>query len=160
YTERLLIPLDLYLRESPRAAALDAVHDYGQALRDLAATNIFPGDILLKNFGVTRHGRVVFYDYDELALLADCNFRELPEPVGIEEEAQAEPWFYVAENDLFPAEFLTFIGFRSEERAHFLAAHQELLGVTFWRRIQDQLRAGEIVDIFPYHARYRLRPPS
>jgi len=160
YTERLLTPLDLYLRESPRRAAMDAVHDYGQALRDLAATNIFPGDILLKNFGVTRHGRVVFYDYDELALLLDCNFRELPEPTGIEEEAQAEPWFYVAENDLFPAEFLTFIGFRSEERAHFLIAHRELLEVPFWRRIQDRIRAGEIVDIFPYHARFRLRPLS
>jgi len=160
YTERLLVPLDLYLRERPRAAAMEAVHDYGQALRDLAATNIFPGDILLKNFGVTRHGRVVFYDYDELALLVDCNFRELPEPCGIEEEAQAEPWFYVGENDLFPAEFLTFIGFRSEERAHFLAAHRELLEVPFWRRIQDRLRAGEIVDIFPYHSRYRLRPVS
>jgi isocitrate dehydrogenase kinase/phosphatase len=160
YTERLLVPLDLYLRERPRAAAMDAVHDYGQALRDLAATNIFPGDILLKNFGVTRHGRVVFYDYDELALLVDCNFRELPEPCGIEEEAQAEPWFYVGENDLFPAEFLTFIGFRAEERAHFLAAHRELLEVPFWRQIQDRLRAGEIVDIFPYHSRYRLRPVS
>jgi isocitrate dehydrogenase kinase/phosphatase len=158
YTERRLIPLDLFLRNSPVRLAMEAVHDYGQALRDLAATNIFPGDILLKNFGVTRHGRVVFYDYDELALLTDCNFRELPEPRGIEEEAQPEPWFYVAENDLFPAEFLTFIGFRADERSHFLGAHQELLAVPFWREIQDRIRAGEILDIFPYHDRHRLHP--
>ena len=91
YTERLLVPLDLYLRERPRAAAMDAVHDYGQALRDLAATNIFPGDILLKNFGVTRHGRVVFYDYDELALLVDCNFRELPEPSASRRKPRLSP---------------------------------------------------------------------
>jgi isocitrate dehydrogenase kinase/phosphatase len=158
YTERRLVPLDLFLRNSPPLLALDAVHDYGQALRDLAATNIFPGDILLKNFGVTRHGRVVFYDYDELALLTDCNFRDLPEPEGIEEEAQPEPWFYVGESDLFPAEFLTFIGFKADERSQFLGAHAELLRVHFWRQIQDRIQAGEILDIFPYHDRHRLHP--
>jgi isocitrate dehydrogenase kinase/phosphatase len=157
YTERRLVPLDVFLREAAPEPAREAVLDYGQALRDLAATNIFPGDILLKNFGVTRHGRVVFYDYDELALLSDCNFRELPSPTGIEEEAQAEPWFYVAENDLFPEEFLTFVEFPPAARAQFLAAHAELTQARFWQRMQDRLRAGDIPDIFPYRDHHRLR---
>ena len=50
------------------------------------------------------------------------------------------------------------LGFRADERSHFLGAHQELLAVPFWREIQDRIRAGEILDIFPYHDRYRLRP--
>jgi len=157
YTERRLVPLDVFLREAASEPAREAVLDYGQALRDLAATNIFPGDILLKNFGVTRHGRVVFYDYDELALLSDCNFRELPTPDGIEEEAQSEPWFYVADNDLFPEEFLTFVEFTPEARAQFLAAHRDLTQARFWQGMQDRLRAGDIPDIFPYRAHHRLR---
>jgi hypothetical protein len=68
----------LFLREADPAAAESAIIDYGNALRDLAASNVFPGDLLLKNFGVTSHGRVIFYDYDELCLVSDCVFRDLP----------------------------------------------------------------------------------
>ena len=99
-------PLNLYLSESSEAAARAAARDYGQAIRGLASTNIFPGDLLFKNFGVTRYGRVVFYDYDELCFLTDCNFRELPLPSTYEEEFAEEPWFSVRENDIFPEEFL------------------------------------------------------
>lgn len=160
YVERRLTPLNLYLREAGETAARAAVVDYGQAIRDLAATNIFPGDILLRNFGLTRHGRVVFYDYDELAVLTDCNFRKLPEPPGEQEEFEAEPWFYVAENDIFPEEFGRFLGMLPALRECFLEAHAELLDAPFWRSMQERLRAGEIVDIFPYTAGQRLRPGS
>ena len=110
YAERRVAPLNLYLREADEGAVRDVVLDYGRAIRDMAATNIFPGDLLLKNFGVTRHGRVIFYDYDELCLVTDCNFREMPEPRTPEEEMAAEPWFYVGPHDIFPEEFLTFMG--------------------------------------------------
>ena len=153
YTERRLIPLNLYLRD-PEAA--EAVVDYGQAIKDLAATNIFPGDLLLKNFGVTRHGRVVFYDYDELCLLTDCNFRELPQAGTQQEEFASEPWFFVGDDDIFPEEFLTFLGFPGKLREIFIRAHGDLLGVEFWTTMQKRIRAGEVIDIFPYKHDKRL----
>src|SRR5947199_2680404 len=126
YTERRLTPLNLYFREVDGELAHEAVIDYGQAIKDLAATNIFPGDILLKNFGVTRHGRVVFYDYDELCLLTDCTFRDLPQARDLDEEFEAEPWFYVGPHDVFPEEFLNFMGLEGERREVFLQAHGDL----------------------------------
>ncbi len=157
YTERRLRPLDVYLREVEGEAAHEAVVEYGQVLRDLAATNIFPGDMLLKNFGVTRHGRLIFYDYDELCLLTDCNFRTLPQPRTDLEEVASEPWYYVGERDIFPEEFRSFLGLRKELRETFLAHHEELLHVGFWHRMQDLHHRGEVVDIYPYRSSRRLR---
>jgi len=156
YVERRVRPLNLYLREAEPAAGRAAALDFGQTIKDLAATNIFPGDVLLKNFGVTRHGRVIFYDYDELAPLTDCNFRRLPEARTLEEEMSAEPWFYVGPHDMFPEEFLPFIGLHGELREIFLEAHRDLFDADFWNRMQALHRAGEIVDIFPYQEGRRL----
>ena len=128
YTERRLRPLDLYLRESTPAEGRVAILDYGESIRDLARSNIFPGDMLLKNFGVTRHGRIIFYDYDELAVLTDCRFREVPRARYDDEEMSGEPWFFVGENDVFPEEFLPFLGLQGEPREAFLARHSDLLG--------------------------------
>ncbi len=157
YTERKLTPLNLYLREADGPSARNAVIDYGQAVKDLAATNIFPGDMLLKNFGVTRHGRVVFYDYDELGLLTDYRFRKIPRSRHYDDEISAEPWFFVAENDIFPEEFIRFLGLQPEVREVFLEAHGDLLDVEFWTCMQDRIRAGEIMDVFPYPRERRLR---
>jgi isocitrate dehydrogenase kinase/phosphatase len=157
YTERRVTPLNLYLREADDGTMRDVVLDYGQAIRDMAATNIFPGDLLLKNFGVTRHGRVIFYDYDELCLVTDCNFREMPEARTVEEEMAAEPWFYVGPHDMFPEEFLTFMGLYGAMREVFLESHGELVTAGFWRRMQELHRAGEVIDIFPYRPSRRLR---
>lgn len=157
YTERRMTPLNLYVREAAPEAALAAVIDFGQAIKDLAASNIFPGDVLLKNFGVTRHGRVIFYDYDELCLLTDCNFREMPAARSYEEELSAEPWFRVAENDIFPEEFRTFLGLPAELKATFEAHHGDLFRPAFWQAMQQRHRDGEIIDIFPYAEHRRLR---
>ena len=146
----------MYLREAEPVAAEHAVLDYGQCLRDLAGTNIFPGDLLLKNFGVTRQRRVVFYDYDELALLGDCRFRELPQPRGDDEEMAGEAWFYVGEKDIFPEEFLPFIGLSGRLRDVLLDAHAALLTPHFWWDMQERVRAGELQDIFPYDSARRL----
>lgn len=156
YTERRMTPLNLYLREADAASARDAVLDYGQAVKDLAATNIFPGDMLLKNFGVTRHERVVFYDYDELCLLTDCRFREIPAARCAADELGGEPWYHVGENDIFPEEFLKFLGLHGALCDVFLAQHADLLTAGWWRRVQDRLRAGEVMDIHPYRPRHRL----
>jgi isocitrate dehydrogenase kinase/phosphatase len=123
----------------------------------MAATNTFPGDMLLKNFGVTRHGRVIFYDYDELAPMTECSFRDLPAARDDEEEVSGEPWFYVGENDIFPGEFLPFLGLQGRLRQLFTAAHGDLLTARYWRTAQERIRAGEIVDIFPYREEQRLR---
>ena len=156
YTERRLRPLDLYLRESSPAEGRAAILDYGEAIRDLARSNIFPGDMLLKNFGVTRHGRIVFYDYDELAVLTDCRFREVPRARYDDEEMSGEPWFFVGENDVFPEEFLPFLGLEGEPREAFLARHSDLLGIGFWTAMQEEHRAGRVPDIFPYPPEKRL----
>jgi isocitrate dehydrogenase kinase/phosphatase len=132
------------------------VLDYGQAIRDLAYTNIFAGDLLLKNFGVTRHGRVIFYDYDELCLLGDCNFRDLPAPRDLDDEMSAEPWFYVGSADIFPEEFARFLGLEGDLDGAFVAAHGDLLTAAYWRRMQARHRSGEVIDIFPYGAARRL----
>lgn len=158
YTERRLVPLDVFLLDAPADEARAAVHDYGQVMRDLAATNIFPGDMLLKNFGVSRHGRVIFYDYDELCLLTDCRFRDLPSATSMEEEVALEPWYFVGEADIFPEEFRAFLGLRGELLESFLAAHRELLEPAFWRRMQELHRRGVVPDIYPYPASRRLRP--
>jgi isocitrate dehydrogenase kinase/phosphatase len=157
YTERRVTPLNLYLRQVDEAGAVDAVLDYGQAIRDLAAANIFTGDMLLKNFGVTRHGRVIFYDYDELCLLTECRFREIPVSRHEEDEYSAEPWFPVGEHDVFPEEFGAFLTIPGRAGEAFRASHGELLTVEYWRRMQRLAEAGEVVDIFPYRPGRRLR---
>lgn len=154
YTERRVRPLDLYLEEAPPDAARAATLDYGQAIKDLAAADLFAGDMLVKNFGVTRHGRVVFYDYDEVAPLSECTFRRLPEDAG---PGLDEPWYGVAENDVFPEELAPFLGPPGELGAHFRSVHADLFDVAFWRRMQARQQAGEVVDFFPYPDRRRLR---
>jgi isocitrate dehydrogenase kinase/phosphatase len=156
YVERRLRPLNLFFRENETEAIAAAGRDYGQSLKDLAASNIFPGDLLTKNFGVTRHGRVVFYDYDELCFLTDCHFRKLPEARTPEDEIAAEPWFSVRENDIFPEEFLQFLSFPKPALAAVLEHHREIFRADFWRDIQGQIRAGEIPEMFPYRAERRL----
>jgi isocitrate dehydrogenase kinase/phosphatase len=159
YAERRVTPLNLFIREADEWTAREAVHDFGQALRDLAATNTFPGDMLLKNFGVTRHGRVIFYDYDELTTVTDCAFRDMPSGGDDDDLYGGDdgPSFYVGPDDIFPEEFLPFLGFPGRLREVFLQAHGELLTGRWWRDIQERIRAGEIVDIYPYREHQRLR---
>ena len=146
YVERRLQPLNLFLRECDREAGNAAVVDYGNALKDLAQTNVFPGDLLLKNFGVTRHGRVIFYDYDELCLVTDCKFRALPQARDDEDEMRQEAWFYVDDNDIFPEEFLRFLAMDEHYRQVFLAKHTDLLTVQYWRAMQDKHLLGAALE--------------
>jgi isocitrate dehydrogenase kinase/phosphatase len=150
YTERRVTPLNIFLRDAGEAAARDAVLDYGNAIKDLAAADIFTGDMLLKNFGVTRNGRVICYDYDELCLLSECRFRRIPAPTTIEEEFAAEPWFHVGEHDIFPEEFQAFLVPPGPVRQAFLDAHGDLMDVKFWKGAQERLARGEVLDVFPY----------
>jgi isocitrate dehydrogenase kinase/phosphatase len=153
YIERRMVPLNLFLRDAPDEAANRAVLDYGQSIRDLAHSNIFAGDLLLKNFGVTRHGRVIFYDYDELCQVTDCRFREVPVATSDEDEMRSEAWFYVADNDVFPETFLNFLAFSDAQRQLFVHSHGDLLAADFWRGIQRRVREGEILEILPYRPR-------
>jgi isocitrate dehydrogenase kinase/phosphatase len=156
YAERRVTPLNLYLRSADEAESRRAVVDYGNAIKELAAAQIFPGDFLLKNFGVTRHGRVVFYDYDELCLLHECRFRVLPPPRTPEEDLAAEPWFSTTENDIFPEEFRKFLGLSGALRRTFEEHHADLFTVEFWRGLQERHRRGELIDVFPYPDSRRL----
>ena len=156
YTERRVTPLNLYLGDVDRDEAEEAVIDCGEAIKDLAAADIFPGDMLVKNFGVTRHGRVIFYDYDELGLLSEFNFRTLPKPRDEFEMMSADAWFYVAPNDVFPAEIGKFLGLTKELNAVFHEHHGDLLDPTFWRRMQAKQQTEDLVDIFPYRQSKRF----
>jgi isocitrate dehydrogenase kinase/phosphatase len=133
YIERRLRPLNLFLREAEPAAAEAAIIDYGNALRDLAASNVFPGDLLLKNFGVTSHGRVIFYDYDEICLVSDCVYRDLPQARTEDEEISAEPWFYCGPRDVFPEQWLQFLSIPPALREVFVSQHACLLTAAWWR---------------------------
>ncbi len=160
YLERRVIPLDIYLRDADPDLAKAAIIDYGAAIRELAASGIFPGDLLLKNFGVTRHGRVVFYDYDELTTIDRCVFRHLPQASTPEEEMAAEPWFAVGPDDVFPEEFERFLGVEGELLASFLDHHAELLTAAWWQAVQKRVAAGEMIDVFPYQSQQRLQQPE
>ena len=150
YIERRVRPLNLYVREEACDRAADAILDYGQAIKDLAETNIFPGDLLLKNFGVTASGRVVFYDYDEVALVTDCRFRELPEPDDDLDLMDPNAVLYVGPLDIFPEEFIKFLAMEGSLRRRFLEVHGDLLTAGYWRDVRNRRLAGEITHIVPY----------
>ena len=161
YIERRLTPLNLFLQQASAEAARMAVIDYGQSIRDLAATNIFPGDLLLKNFGVTRNGRVIFYDYDELCLVTECNFRDMPKAATLEEEMQAEAWFYVGEDDVFPEQFVSFLGLEPKHLDVFMRFHADILTAAFWREMKERHLAGEVLEVLPYrHSMIAPAPPD
>lgn len=158
WTERRMTPLNLYLEQASEAQVLAALDDYGLAIKQLAAANIFPGDMLLKNFGVTRHGRVVFYDYDEICYLTEVNFRRIPPPRYPEDEMSSEPWYSVGPNDVFPEEFPTFLFADAQQRRLFNTLHgRDLYQASYWQGLQEQIRAGKVIDVFPYR---RQRSPS
>jgi isocitrate dehydrogenase kinase/phosphatase len=142
YIERRLRPLNLFLREAEPAAAESAIIDYGNALRDLAASNVFPGDLLLKNFGVTSHGRVIFYDYDEICLVTDCIFRDLPQASCEEEETSGEPWFHYGPRDVFPEQWLPFLCIPPALSSVFTGHHADLLTASWWRALSHRETAG------------------
>lgn len=156
YIERRLRPLNLYLREMPAPQRVAAIVDYGQAIKDLARSNIFPGDLLLKNFGVSRAGRAIFYDYDELCFVSDCRFRALPTARTEDEEMHAGAWYHVDENDVFPEQFPQFLGLSPDLRAALLEAHAEIFTAGWWIELQRNIRAGALADVPPYPARLRV----
>jgi isocitrate dehydrogenase kinase/phosphatase len=143
YIERRLRPLNLFVREADPAAAEAAIIDYGNALRDLAASNVFPGDLLLKNFGVTSHGRVIFYDYDEICLVSDCVFRDIPRPSCEEEETSAEPWFHCGPRDVFPEQWLPFLCIPPALCTVFKQHHADLLSAAWWRAVPTTQPLGD-----------------
>lgn len=153
YLERRMKPLNIYLQHADKAAARRAIRDYGQAIRDLALSNVFPGDLLMKNFGVSRHGRVIFYDYDELCLVTECSFRDLPAARYDEDEMRAEPWFYVGPSDIFPEQWIEFLGLSGVLREEFMRHHAELLSPGFWRELKACHEAEKHLEVLPYTAR-------
>lgn len=157
YVEKRMIPLNIFLENATMKEARSVINDYGKAIKELAAVNIFPGDMLLKNFGVTRLKRVVFYDYDEIGFLTDYNFRRIPKPRDEEEEWSGEPYYHVGANDIFPEEFPKFLIGNPAIKAIFYELHHDLYDPKFWKDTQKKLKAGEILDTFPYRRRLRFK---
>ena len=157
YIERRLDPLNLFFQSATPAQKEAAVIGFGNAVKDMAAANIFAGDLLYKNFGVTRHGRVIFYDYDEIEFMTAINFRKIPEPRTPEDEMAAEPWYSVAPNDVFPEEFASFLLIDPELRKPFMQHHRDLLDAKYWKRLQKDIEEGRHKDVFPYSMTKRFR---
>jgi isocitrate dehydrogenase kinase/phosphatase len=164
YIERRMVPLNIYLSQAEKAgdeAQLEhGLREYGNAIRELVAANIFPGDMLYKNFGVTRQNRVVFYDYDEIEYLTDCVFRDIPQARNEEDELSAEPWYPIGRHDVFPEQFGRFLLGNAKIRHHFMQHHADLLTRDWWQAHKDRILAGEVEDIFPYpqHIRFHQHP--
>ena len=156
YIERRMTPLNLYLAHASDAQLEHAIGEYGRAIKELAGANIFPGDMLFKNFGVTRLNRVVFYDYDEIEYMVDCRFRPIPPPPNEEAEMAGEPWYSVAPGDVFPAQFAPFLLGDPRIRAAFLRQHADLLTPQFWQQCQQRIQAGVMEDVFPYPQSWRF----
>jgi len=157
YVEKKMIPLNIYLKSAGLEEARAVVDEYGKAIKQMAAVNIFPGDMLLKNFGVTRLHRVVFYDYDEIGFLTDYHFRRKPRPQTEEEELSAEPWYAVRPGDIFPEEFATFLIGREDVRTLFHELHGDLFDADFWQDMQERIRQGELMSVYPYREEMRFR---
>ncbi len=157
YIERRMIPLNIYLQEATPEQLGQAVVEYGNAIKDLVRANIFPGDMLWKNFGVTRHGKVVFYDYDEIEYLTDCTFRKVPEPRNEEEEMSGEVWYRVGPKDVFPETFAPFLLGNDGVREVFMKHHADLLEASFWHGHKERILAGYVHDVFPYDPVKRFR---
>ena len=157
YIERRMVPLNIYLERADDAQRERAMMEYGDAIKQMVAADIFPGDMLYKNFGMTRQGRVVFYDYDEVAYVTDCNFRRIPPPRTPEDEMASEPWYAVGPNDVFPEEFGTFLLGDLRVREAFMRHHADLLDATFWQERQARIRQGALEDVFPYPESLRFR---
>ncbi|WP_206483888.1 bifunctional isocitrate dehydrogenase kinase/phosphatase [Thalassotalea sp. G2M2-11] len=156
YIERRMTPLNLYLADASDEQIEEAMFGYGEAIKQLIAANIFPGDMLLKNFGVTRHGRVIFYDYDEITYMDEVNFRVKPEPVTEEQIYAAEPWYSVEPGDMFPEELATFALANPKYRKAFLIHHADLLTADYWQQRQKNIKQGIYEDVFPYPKSLKL----
>ena len=176
YIERRMIPLNIYLQEAFDAGGANAddtgptavrareqiqrgVVEYGNAVKDLVSANIFPGDMLWKNFGITRHGKVVFYDYDEIEYITDCNFRKVPTPRNEEDEMSGEVWYSVGPHDVFPETFGPFLLGNPVVRSIFMQHHADLLEASFWQANKDRIQAGHVHDVFPYDRERRFKGP-
>jgi isocitrate dehydrogenase kinase/phosphatase len=162
YIERRMIPLNEYLATVEGNEKAHVVDEYGKAIRELAGANIFPGDMMLKNFGVTRGRRVVFYDYDEICYMTDCNFRRIPPPSSWEDEMMAQPTYSVESNDVFPEQFSNFFFSDDETRSEFYRYHHDLVQPGFWQEKKQKILAGYHEDILPYpdSKRFSVRYPT
>ncbi|MDX1714638.1 MAG: isocitrate dehydrogenase kinase/phosphatase-domain containing protein, partial [Halomonas venusta] len=156
YTERMMTPLNIYLEQCNTDERVMVLKDYGNAIKQMAAANIFPGDMLLKNFGVTRHGRVIFYDYDEVCYLTECRFRHMPKAYGNDFQGGGGESFYVGPNDIFPEEFGPFMFANPELRAIFMQQHPELFDPDYWLELQQAIVDGRVIDVYPYRNKQRF----
>jgi isocitrate dehydrogenase kinase/phosphatase len=162
YIERRMVPLNLYLQHGDAAQIEHGIKEYGDAIKQLIQANIFPGDMLYKNFGVTRHGRVVFYDYDEIEYLTDCNVRRVPPPRNEEDEMSGEPWYSIGPHDIFPETYDTFLLGDPRVREAFMRHHADFFDPALWQHHKEQVQRGELADFFPYDrsVRFCVRYPA
>ena len=158
YIERRMIPLNVFIEKANEEKVDRAIFEYGNAIKQLMSANIFPGDLLYKNFGLTKNGRVVFYDYDEIQYITECVFRSVPPAINPEDELSGEPWYSIGPNDVFPEEFETFLLSNQKIKKPFLKYHSELLNPDYWKMQQEKIKRGFFEDVFPYSEEERFTP--
>ncbi|MEP6608885.1 MAG: bifunctional isocitrate dehydrogenase kinase/phosphatase [Burkholderiaceae bacterium] len=156
YIERRMTPLNIYLKHATDEELDHALLEYGNAIKELAAANIFPGDMLYKNFGVTRLNRVVFYDYDEIEYMTDCEFRPVPHARNHEDEMSSDVWYAVDKRDMFPEKWGAFLLGDPRIRKAFIKHHADLLTPQFWNARKTQIARGRLESVFPYSPALRF----
>lgn len=150
YIERRMTPLNLYLRdETDEEKIRHAIDELGLCIKQIALTNIFPGDMLHKNFGITKHGRVIFYDYDEICFMDERNFREIPKS----DDPYALDTLSVAPNDVFPEQFEHFIVGKKHLKDCLKELHGDLMTPAYWRQLQAVCKEGKTINFTPYNPR-------
>ena len=162
YIERRMTPLNIMLQNGSDEEVEHSIIEYGCAIKELIAANIFPGDMLYKNFGVTRHGRVVFYDYDEIEYFTECNIRKIPQARTEEEEMSGETWYHVGPKDIFPESYGTFLLGDTRVKHYLMKHHADFFEPQMWLNYQQLLKDGQIPDHFGYsnQLRFTYRYPS
>ena len=157
YIEKKMTPLNLYLQqETDDEKIRNEINELGLCIKQIALTNIFPGDMLHKNFGITRLGRVIFYDYDEICWMHERNFRELPKS----DDPYALDTLSVAPNDVFPEQFEHFIVGKKQFKDILKELHGDLMTAEYWRQVQVITARKETQNFTPYSPSIRFARPQ
>lgn len=147
YIERRMTPLNLYLQKPMSDShTRDVIDDLGTTIKEIAAAKLFPGDMLQKNFGITRHSRVIFYDYDEICPLVERDFRDLPS----QDDPFAMDCLSVGPSDVFPEQFKHFIVTQPKHKKLLIEMHPEIFQASYWQSVKQSAKNNLSIVTLPY----------
>jgi isocitrate dehydrogenase kinase/phosphatase len=144
-----IVPLPVFLETADQDATRAVMVSLGNCIRNNAATNIFNKDLDSRNYGVGRYGRVFLFDYDAVEKLTDVKIRTNSDREPGEE---AVPDWYFEDGVIFlPEELEHGMQLKSSyARRCFREENFDLLGIEYWRDVQQKLQRGEVPGLQVY----------